>query len=92
MKTLKEDFFSPLDKVERNWLRKSATILVGAIALIAIIPAGIFEAIKFWWDDFIVDCWRGSQKKDNCEHDWEELPNMKCYARQCRKCGILSIF
>lgn len=52
-KSFKSDLFSPLDKVERVWLRRTAVImLIPAVFIIGTLGGGLF-LIEQW----IEDCW-----------------------------------
>lgn len=48
-----QEFNYPLDKVERKWLRRSATILLSPILIIAGALFGAFEMGKYWFNE----CW-----------------------------------
>ena len=69
MKTLFEDFMSPLNEVERAWLRKSNTILLTPFVFIVVIIVVIFTAfptrywhfLKWTWFNFTVKCWNGEK-------------------------------
>lgn len=48
-----QEFDYPLDKVQRKWLRRSATLLLSPILIIAGALLGAFEMGKKWFDA----CW-----------------------------------
>ncbi len=48
-----QEFDYPLDKVQRNWLRRIVTLLLSPILIIAGALFGAFEMGKHWFDE----CW-----------------------------------
>lgn len=48
-----DEFNYPLDKVQRKWLRRSATLLLSPIIIIAGALFGAFDLGKQWFDE----CW-----------------------------------
>ena len=48
-----QEFDYPLDKVQRKWLRRSVTLLLSPILIIAGALFGAFEMGKQWFDE----CW-----------------------------------
>lgn len=48
-----KEFDYPLDKVQRKWLRRTATLLLSPILIIAGALFGAFEMGKQWFDE----CW-----------------------------------
>lgn len=48
-----KEFDYPLDKVQRKWLRKIATLLLSPILIITGALFGAFEMGKQWFDE----CW-----------------------------------
>ena len=48
-----QEFEYPLDKVQRKWLRRSVTLLLSPIIIIAGALFGSFEMGKQWFDE----CW-----------------------------------
>lgn len=48
-----KEFYYPLDKVQRKWLRRIATLLLSPILIITGALFGAFEMGKQWFDE----CW-----------------------------------
>jgi len=59
-KTLKEDLESPLDDMERAWLRRSILILITPFILIA----GALWGACSMMDDMYRDCWNYNSKME----------------------------
>ena len=61
MQSLREDFNSDLNRVERRWIRLPATIFLTPLAIIIGIVVGAIIGAFTAWDDFTADCWRGPE-------------------------------
>jgi len=60
MNTFKEDLKVPLDKVQRKWLRRSATTVLVPLLIIGCLLYGLFDAIVYTWGAtilFVKECW-----------------------------------
>lgn len=69
MKTLTEDLFSPLNEVERKWIRKPFTILLTPVVFIVVTIVIVFtdfppRFIHWWkwtWFEFTIKCYKGEK-------------------------------
>ena len=59
MKTLKEDFWSPLTEVERAWIRKPFTIIISFIAALCFAIVGMIEGIQWYYYNCLIEWWKG---------------------------------
>jgi hypothetical protein len=65
MKSLRQDLFSPLDQVERAYIRKPATFLIGVFFLTPLLIIFFFLERKTSWaiyKRFWKECWTGQKK------------------------------
>ena len=68
MRPLKEEFFVPLDLIERNWLRRLNLIIVLPYSFIFYLLIYLIKSIKeffndFWFEficGFIIECWKNN--------------------------------
>ncbi len=60
MNTLKEDFNATLPKVQRKWLRRSATVISTLVLIPMCLIHGLVTATIYTWEEtasFIRECW-----------------------------------
>lgn len=65
MQSIWNDFNSPLNEVERKWIRRPITIFL-SLVLIPLCTiygalAGVQEAFKEFIEHFLIDCWYGNK-------------------------------
>ena len=59
-KSFIEDLNSPLNEVERNWLRKIATICITILSIPLFLILGFYEAFTKGVIPLFKECWKSS--------------------------------
>lgn len=54
MKTFEDDLKSPVDEIERVWLRRGIVVILTPLAMLVGAFVGIVEGCAGWYDD----CWQ----------------------------------